>query len=243
MATDDAESKKMTSIQLNDLLKKNNPDGYKAKTEYNRAVSNARNEFPDDTGKRKQIMNAWKVANPDMYKLYSEYCNLYRKTCRDVAKRTAVIEECKSESDSCDNNNDMSESVGIKLSKMSILKEPGNEIHELYLEYGKLRGKIKNSISNVDERRLAYKSLRESEPEKYKGYLKWGAFCQRKYELNKMTNIEYVSQNNTIYHSDAEHFVDVAIARLEAIRHDDPLKKKALDRLVQWITDYRHIKK
>jgi len=41
-------------------------------------------------------------------------------------------------------------------------------------------------------------------------------------------------------HSDADLFVDVAISHLKQIRHDDPLKRKALDRLIQWITEYRN---
>jgi hypothetical protein len=243
MATDDIEEKNMISRQLNDMLKKSNPDGYKAKTEYNKAVTNARKEFPYDADKRKQMMNSWRFANPDIHKIYVEYRDLYQKAWRDVRKRTAVIDECKSESDIIEYNNDMCESVDVKLSSMSDLREPDNDVYQIFMEYSKLKRRIRSSVSNIEERRLAYKNLKESESEKYKAYAKWSAFERRKSCLKKRTNIEYVSQNNTIFHSDAEHFVDVAIDRLEAIRHDDPLKKKALDRLVQWITDYRHIKK
>lgn len=40
-------------------------------------------------------------------------------------------------------------------------------------------------------------------------------------------------------HSDAEYFASLAINHLGAIRHDDPLKIKALERVEQWIAAYK----
>jgi len=43
--------------------------------------------------------------------------------------------------------------------------------------------------------------------------------------------------------SDAEYFASLAISHLGAIRHDDPLKIKALERVEQWIIAYKEKRK
>jgi hypothetical protein len=44
-------------------------------------------------------------------------------------------------------------------------------------------------------------------------------------------------------YSDADDFVTIAISQLERIRHDDPLKKQALDRLKKWVTTFERKRK
>ena len=44
-------------------------------------------------------------------------------------------------------------------------------------------------------------------------------------------------------YSDADDFVTMAISQLERIRHDDPLKKKALARLKKWVETFERKKK
>lgn len=44
-------------------------------------------------------------------------------------------------------------------------------------------------------------------------------------------------------HSDADDFVTMAISQLERIRHDDPLKKKAIERLKKWLVTFERKRK
>lgn len=63
---------------------------------------------------------------------------------------------------------------------------------------------------------------------------------EKKDDISEVISLE---EKEKYPYSDADDFVTMAISQLERIRHDDPLKKKALARLKKWVETFERKKK